>query len=109
MSLTLLVTRVTAHIGLGSAMSCTSTANITGVINPVGHKANVNPLAGVTLMISGSVVSRTVTGKSSVATLPDASVAVQVTVVLPSVNVDPLAGTQTAGTTPSCASSVDAA
>ena len=49
-------------------------------------------LAGTVTL--GLVVSPTVTLKLAVAVLPAASVAVQVTVVVPSANVDPLGGLQ---------------
>ena len=49
-------------------------------------------------VITGNCVSCTVTVKAHVAVLPVASVAVQLTVVTPTGNVDPLAGAHTSVT-----------
>jgi len=58
--------------------------------------------------MTGAVVSSTVTVKVvAVAALPWASVALQVTVVLPIAKVDPEAGEQVAVPAPSTASDVD--
>jgi len=54
----------------------------------------------VTLPIIGDSLSRTTTLKPHVAVLPDASVAVQVTVVVPTGNEEPGAGLQTTMTLP---------
>jgi hypothetical protein len=56
-------------------------------------------LAGT--VITGGVESVTVTVKEAEPVLPCASIAVQVTVVVPSGNVEPLAGVQVTDTTPS--------
>jgi hypothetical protein len=53
-----------------------------------------------TLLIVGAVVSRTVTVNVAVPVLFAASVAVQVTVLVPSGNVEPEAGLQVTGTFP---------
>jgi hypothetical protein len=57
---------------------------------------------------AGGVVSVTVTVKEAAPVLPEASVAVQVTVVAPSGNVEPLGGRQVIGTAPSTASTAEA-
>src|SRR3972149_12305508 len=54
---------------------------------------------------SGGVVSRTVTSKLPVAVLPDASLVEQFTVLVPTGNVLPAAGSQTTLTAPSPSSS----
>jgi hypothetical protein len=63
---------------------------------PVG--ASASTLAGQA--IAGPVVSATVTAKEQEAELSAVSVAVQVTVVVPSAKVDPDAGTQTTEAVP---------
>jgi hypothetical protein len=68
----------------------------------------VAPLAGADIATVGPVVSRTVTVNEAAPVLPRASVAVQVTVVVPSGNVNPLAGVQVTSTTPSTVSVADA-
>ena len=57
----------------------------------------------------GANVSTTITLNDAVRVLPCASLAVQVTVVAPSANVDPLAGAQLGVTGPSSVSAADAA
>src|SRR5215831_19468863 len=59
-------------------------------------------------VITGAVVSLTVTVNDAEATLPALSDAVHVTVVVPSGKVDPDAGVHVTGTTPSTSSSADA-
>src|SRR5919204_8892 len=54
--------------------------------------------------ITGAVVSRTVTVNDAAAVLPCASVAAQLTVVVPSANVDPLGGTHCGAIAPSMSS-----
>ena len=56
----------------------------------------------------GVVTSFTVMGNVPTAALPDPSVAVHVTIVVPSGNVVPEAGTQTGVTAPATASRADA-
>jgi hypothetical protein len=67
------------------------------------------PCAGLVIATTGGVVSRTVTVKVPADALPALSAAVQETAVVPMANVLPEAGKQTTGTTPSIASSDDAA
>jgi hypothetical protein len=65
---------------------------------PVGARTGGG---GVTPTTSGAMVSRTVTSNVSLLVSPARSVAVQLTAVVPSENILPLAGTQTTGTFPS--------
>ena len=67
--------------------------------------ATVMAAGGVT---DGASVSTTITLNDAARVLPCASLAVQLTVVAPSGNVDPLAGVQVATTLPSTASTADA-
>ena len=67
--------------------------------------ATVMAAGGVT---DGASVSTTITLNDAARVLPCASLAVQLTVVAPSGNVDPLAGVQVATKLPSTASTADA-
>jgi hypothetical protein len=69
---------------------------------PVGPVASALAFAGT--VTTGPVVSTTVTVNDAARLLPRASIAVHVTVVVPSGNVDPLTGVQVTGTSPSTAS-----
>jgi hypothetical protein len=73
---------------------------------PVGAVASTVAFAGT--VMTGPIVSAPVTVKVLVPTLARLSVAVHVTVVGPSGNVDPLAGVQLTATTPSRVSVADA-
>jgi hypothetical protein len=74
----------------------TPTASVNVTVNPTGAPdalvASAVTSAGTP--IAGAVVSWTVTWNDAVAVLPLVSVAVHVTVVVPSGKVDPLAGVQ---------------
>src|SRR5438128_1095621 len=69
---------------------------------PAALVASTVALAGT--VMTGPVVSVTVTMKDAAPGFPCASVAVQLTVVAPNGNVDPLEGAQVAGRLPSTAS-----
>jgi hypothetical protein len=73
---------------------------------PVGPVASMVAFAGS--VNAGGVVSATVTLNEAEPVLPWVSVAVQVTVVVPSANVKPLAGAQVTGRTPSTLSVAEA-
>jgi hypothetical protein len=73
---------------------------------PVAPVASTVAWAGT--VTTGPVVSATVTVKEAARLLPRASVAVHVTVVVPSGKVAPLAGAHVTGTTPSTLSVADA-
>jgi hypothetical protein len=74
---------------------------------PVELVASTLAFAGT--VTTGLVVSVTVTVNDADPVLPRVSVAVQVTVVAPSGNVDPLAGAQLTATVPSIVSVADVA
>jgi hypothetical protein len=73
---------------------------------PVAPVASTLALAGT--VTTGPLVSATVTVNDAAPLLPRASVAVHVTVVAPSGNVDPLAGVQVTATEPFTTSAADA-
>src|SRR5213078_294865 len=81
--------------------SATLTSTVIGTNRPFGGHNTEGFAAHVTV---GALVSRTVTAKDPVATFPLRSAALQVTVVVPSGNVDPDAGAQLTGREPSIAS-----
>jgi hypothetical protein len=68
--------------------------------------ASIVAFAGT--VMAGGALSLTVTVKEAEPVLPCVSVAVQVTVAVPSGNVEPLAGVQAIGTTPSMLSVAEA-
>jgi hypothetical protein len=73
---------------------------------PVGPTASIVAFAGT--VMAGGAVSLTVTVNEAEPGLPCASVAVQVTVVVPRGNVEPLGGAQVTATTPSMLSVAEA-
>jgi hypothetical protein len=73
---------------------------------PAGPVASIVAFAGT--VMAGGAVSLTVTVNEAEPGLPCASVAVQVTVVVPSGNVEPLAGVHATATTPSMLSVAEA-
>jgi hypothetical protein len=73
---------------------------------PAGPVASIVAFAGT--VRTGGAVSLTVTVNEAEPALPCASVAAQVTVVVPSRNVAPLAGVHVTGTTPSMLSLAEA-
>jgi hypothetical protein len=73
---------------------------------PAGPVASIVAFAGT--VRTGGAVSLTVTVNEAEPLLPCVSVAVQVTVVVPSGNVEPLAGVQVTATTPSMLSVAEA-
>src|SRR5207249_604278 len=75
-------------------------------VAPVAPVASTVAFGGT--VITGAVVSVTVTVKVLVATFAWLSVAVHVTVVAPNGNVDPLAGAQVVATAPSTTSVAEA-
>src|SRR5262245_42464912 len=91
----------------GTAPSKLSVAEATKAkAAPLAPVASTVALAGT--VTTGGVASITVTVNDAVPVLPWASVAVQVTMVAPTANVDPLAGAQVTGTTPSTRSVAEA-
>ena len=90
------------HVG-GTMPSMVSVADVVKVnAPPVAPVASIVALAGT--VTTGGVVSATVTVNDAVLMFPRASLAVQLTVVVPSGNVAPLAGVQVTATVPSTAS-----
>src|SRR5258708_7312190 len=92
---------VTSHTGTETASRATTAIAIGTILWFAGHSWLV---LGVTLTMTGGVVSTTVTVKPPEAALPARSAAAQVTFVAPSGNVDPLAVLHATRTTPSTAS-----
>jgi hypothetical protein len=91
-----------AHVA-GTAPSMLSVADVVKLKGaPVAPVASTLAFAGT--VTTGPIVSATVTVKAAARLLPRASVAVHVTVVVPSGNVAPLAGVQVATVLPSTAS-----
>src|SRR5688572_21985703 len=92
-----LPTLVIRHSGAGSTTSVATTAMVTGTVWSVsGRRVTL----GVTLLIAGAVLSRTVIAAWSEPVLPKPLVAEQTTVVAPSGNIDPDAGAQVTGSVP---------
>src|SRR5439155_24904061 len=91
-------TQITAVAPLTRSVALT----VYGTAAPNGLAASATTPGGS--VSTGGVVSTTVTVKPPVAVLPCASVAVQLTGVLPSANVAPAAGVHVTGTTPSTTS-----
>jgi hypothetical protein len=91
--------------GIGPSIASRAEA-LKVAIAPAGLVAASVSLAG--RVRTGAVLSPTVTVKVPEAAFPAASVAVQVTVVVPIGNVDPEAGVQTTATGPSIASTAEA-
>src|SRR5205085_10756581 len=85
--------------GCGSTVSCAVTVMVIGISLWLGGQRMSCGDASM-LSMTGGVVSRTVTVKEPEALLPCASVAVQLTVVVPSAKT-PEAGEQTGVTAPS--------
>src|SRR6185436_21063071 len=85
--------------GFGSTASVATTLTVTGISWWSGGQRMLRGEV-VMLTIVGGVVSRTVTVNEPVAVLPWVSVAVQFTVVVPSANVEPLAGVHSTATLP---------
>jgi len=93
----LLVTEIILQV-VGLQLSVAATSKRTGVIRLfIGRR-----IGGVAVrpVIAGDSVSCTVTSKLQVAVVPDASVAVQVTVVVPAGKTAPAGGMQTTTTLP---------
>lgn len=87
------------------AQVCTVTAQLSAAVGLFGANVAVHTPASVVIVTLagqvtvGACVSFTVTVKVQLAVLPAKSVAVEVTVVVPTANTLPLAGTDTIGTT----------
>jgi hypothetical protein len=100
--------KVAPLAGVQVTATTPSTASVAEVVKlnaaPVAPVASTLAFAGT--VTTGPVVSATVTVKEAAAALLRASVAVHVIVVVPSGNVDPLAGVQLTGTLPSTRSLV---
>src|SRR5258708_9488155 len=92
---------VTSPPATETASRATTAIAIGTILWFAGHSCLV---LGVTLTMTGGVVSTTVTVKPPEAVLPERSAAAQVTLVAPSGNVDPLAVLHATRTTPSTAS-----
>src|SRR5207244_136656 len=94
-----------------STMNCTPatpTVSVAVADTITFAPATVAPLAGAVIVATGIVVSRTVIVNEASIVLPRVSPAVQLIVVVPSGNVEPLTGVQFTGTGPSTASVADA-
>src|SRR5215208_2587661 len=82
-------------VGAGSAASVALTVTVTGTICPFGGDSVFGD--AVMLLITGAVVSRTITVNVPVALVPFGSLAVAVTVVVPIANVLPDGGVTVTG------------
>jgi hypothetical protein len=94
---------VAPFVGLHVTATTPSTLSVAEAVKltaaPVGLVASTVALAGT--VMTGPLVSATVTVNDAAALLPRASAALQLTVVAPSANVSPLAGLHVTATAPS--------